>query len=64
MTAYVALFRGINVGGKHILPMQDLRAILAALGCDNVRTCIQSGNRAEYREVKSTSLLQVLNFRD
>jgi len=44
MTAYVALFRGINVGGKHILPMQDLRDILGALGCENVRTYIQSGN--------------------
>jgi len=44
MTHYVALFRGINVGGKHILPMQALRDILAALGCENVQTYIQSGN--------------------
>jgi len=44
MTIYVALFRGINVGGKHILPMQDLRDLLAELGCENVRTYIQSGN--------------------
>ncbi|MDH3350119.1 MAG: DUF1697 domain-containing protein [Gammaproteobacteria bacterium] len=44
MTNYVALFRGINVGGKHILPMADLRNILASLGCDKVQTYIQSGN--------------------
>ena len=44
MTDYVALFRGINVGGKHILPMQELRGLLTALGCDNVKTIIQSGN--------------------
>jgi uncharacterized protein (DUF1697 family) len=25
MTEYVALLRGVNVGGKHILPMADLR---------------------------------------
>jgi uncharacterized protein (DUF1697 family) len=29
MSRYIALFRGINVGGKHILPMQALREILA-----------------------------------
>lgn len=44
MTAYVALFRGINVGGKNSLPMQDLRDILSSLGCESVRTYIQSGN--------------------
>lgn len=40
----IALFRGINVGGRHILPMQALREILAELGCENVQTYIQSGN--------------------
>jgi len=44
MSRYVALFRGINVGGKNILPMQDLRSILEAVGCENVQTYIQSGN--------------------
>jgi uncharacterized protein (DUF1697 family) len=44
MSKFVALFRGINVGGKHILPMQDLRDILESVGCENVRTYIQSGN--------------------
>jgi len=44
MTVYVALLRGINVGGYNKLPMQDLRDILAALGCENIKTYIQSGN--------------------
>ena len=44
MTVYVALFRGINVGGHHKLPMRDLRDILESVGCDNVKTYIQSGN--------------------
>lgn len=41
---YVALLRGINVGGKNMLPMADLVAIFAAAGCRDVRTYIQSGN--------------------
>lgn len=44
MSTYVALFRGINVGGRHILPMNDLAEILYQLGCDNIQTYIQSGN--------------------
>ena len=41
---YVAWMRGINVGGKNIVPMKDLAAIFVAAGCDDVRTYIQSGN--------------------
>ena len=44
MSVYIALLRGVNVGGKHILPMRDLREILATLDCEDVRTYIQSGN--------------------
>jgi uncharacterized protein (DUF1697 family) len=40
----IALLRGINVGGKHILPMKDLSAIFVAAGCTDVKTYIQSGN--------------------
>ncbi len=41
---YVALLRGVNVGGKNKLPMADLAAIFNGLGCSEVRTYIQSGN--------------------
>jgi uncharacterized protein (DUF1697 family) len=41
---YVVLLRGINVGGKNILPMKELAMLLERLGYQNVRTYIQSGN--------------------
>ncbi len=44
MHTYIALLRGINVGGKNSLPMKDLRSILESLGASNVKTYIQSGN--------------------
>ena len=44
MSIWVALFRGINVGGKNVLPMKDLAALLEGLGGTDVRTYIQSGN--------------------
>ena len=43
-TTYVALLRGINVGGKNKLPMQTLRDLLSGLGGTEVRTHLQSGN--------------------
>ena len=42
--AYLALLRGINVGGKNKLPMKDLVGLFEDAGCQNVRTFIQSGN--------------------
>jgi uncharacterized protein (DUF1697 family) len=44
MKTYIALFRGINVGGRNILPMKDLIKILENLDCSQVKTYIQSGN--------------------
>jgi uncharacterized protein (DUF1697 family) len=41
---HVALLRGINVGGKSLLPMKDLAQIFIEAGCADVRTYIQSGN--------------------
>jgi uncharacterized protein (DUF1697 family) len=41
---YLALLRGINVGGKNKLPMKDLAEIFIQAGCEDVRTYIQSGN--------------------
>lgn len=40
----VALLRGVNVGGRHVLPMAGLRACLEQAGCTDVETYIQSGN--------------------
>jgi uncharacterized protein (DUF1697 family) len=44
MKTYVALFRGINVGGHNKLPMRELKEVLAGLGLQDVATYIQSGN--------------------
>ncbi|HEY7833418.1 MAG TPA: DUF1697 domain-containing protein [Ktedonobacterales bacterium] len=41
---HLALLRGINVGGKNLLPMTALRALFLAAGCRDARTYIQSGN--------------------
>lgn len=41
---YLALLRGINVGGKNIIKMAELKACFEANGFDNVATYIQSGN--------------------
>ena len=41
---YVALLRGINLGGKNKLPMKELAKFFAEAGCSNVGTYIQSGN--------------------
>jgi uncharacterized protein (DUF1697 family) len=41
---YIALLRGVNVGGKTIVKMERFRDLLAANGFANVKTYIQSGN--------------------
>jgi uncharacterized protein (DUF1697 family) len=44
MKTYIALFRGINVGGNSILPMKELVAVLESLGVQDIKTYIRSGN--------------------
>jgi uncharacterized protein (DUF1697 family) len=44
LSRHVALLRGINVGGKNMLPMKDLVGMFVAVGCEDVTTYIQSGN--------------------
>jgi uncharacterized protein (DUF1697 family) len=41
---YVALLRGINIGGATMVKMEELRNIFEALGFKNVKTYINSGN--------------------
>ena len=43
-TTWIALLRGINVGGHKRVAMSDLRGLLESLGYDDVRTHLQSGN--------------------
>ena len=44
MNKYVALLRGINVGGKNIIRMTELKSCFETLGLQDVSTYIQSGN--------------------
>jgi uncharacterized protein (DUF1697 family) len=57
LKTYIALFRGINVGGSNVLPMKDLVAQLENLGSQNVKTFIQSGNAVFQNEEENASLL-------
>jgi len=43
-TQYLALLRGINVGGNNIIKMVDLKACFESIGFEDVVTYIQSGN--------------------
>lgn len=44
MNTWIALLRGVNVGGKHIVPMNELKRVLETGGFEQVKTYIQSGN--------------------
>jgi uncharacterized protein (DUF1697 family) len=57
MTTCIALFRGINVGGKNSLPMKELVSLLEGLGCQSIKTYIQSGNAVFESKEKDASRL-------
>jgi uncharacterized protein (DUF1697 family) len=60
MTTYIALLRGINVGGKNKLPMKELIEMFGVAGCRNAVHYIQSGNvvfQAEPRVAKQLAAL-------
>ena len=61
MDTFVALLRGINVGGNNKLPMADLRDLCRRLGWQDVQTYIASGNvvfRAEGTEAALADTLK------
>lgn len=67
-TQYLALLRGINVGGNNIIKMADLKACFENMGFTEVVTYIQSGNvlfrSAEKDKTKLTRKIeQVLSER-
>ncbi len=64
MKTYIALFRGINVGGKNALPMKELVVILESLGAQNVQTYIQSGNAVFVGPEKDASRLSNMISRE
>lgn len=56
-TQFVALLRGINVGGNNIIAKDDLRGCFKDLGFSGVRTYIQSGNILFYATESSVKKL-------
>jgi len=57
---YVALLRGINVGGNNMIAMADLRATLATMGFSHVATILQSGNAVFHGKPSLTGKLETL----
>jgi len=63
MITYVALLRGINVGGHKLIKMADLVRIFSSMGFSNVRTYIVSGNVLfETRETKPEVLIREIEI--
>jgi len=60
MRTYLALLRGINVGGHKQVGMADLRDLLAQLGLVDVRSLLQSGNLVFRSESRSPAQLERL----
>jgi uncharacterized protein (DUF1697 family) len=61
LRTFIALIRGINVGGTGILPMKELASLCSGIGCQDVRTYIQSGNvifKSELSEEQVRSCLE------
>ena len=59
MTVYVAMLRGVNVGGNS-LKMDWLRQACEGLGLQNVRTYVQSGNIVFSSRASAVKLAQTL----
>lgn len=60
MEVFVALLRGINVGGKNILKMKELASLLEDNACRDVKTYIQSGNVVFEREEAPENLDEII----
>ena len=60
MTSYVALLRGVNVGGNKMIAMAELRAMLDALGFEDAKTLLQSGNAVFRGAAKPSATLEAL----
>lgn len=54
------LLRGVNVGGKNILPMKELTSLLEENGFQDVKTYIQSGNVVFQNEKRPSAELEKL----
>jgi uncharacterized protein (DUF1697 family) len=58
MTTYIALLRGINVGGHKKIAMADLRELLTSMGFEDPRSLLQSGNLVFRSKAQPTGKLE------
>lgn len=59
MKTYIALLRGINVGGHKKMPMVELRELFIKAGFENVETYIQSGNIIFHASKTNTTEIEI-----
>ena len=57
MKTWIALLKGINMVGKHKLPMKELIVLLEGLGARDVKTYRGSGNAVFRHRVKDAGRL-------
>ncbi|MFT8321109.1 MAG: DUF1697 domain-containing protein [Bacillus sp. (in: firmicutes)] len=60
MTVYIALIRGINVGGHNRIKMKELKDLLSTNGLEQVTTYIQSGNIVFRSDEKAETVQQLI----
>ena len=60
MSIYVALLRGINVGGRNLVAMPGLCALFGALGLTRARSLLQSGNLVFQSQGRTGAMLERL----
>lgn len=53
MPAYAVFLRGVNVGGRKLIPMADLKKVIEGMGFTEVRTLLHSGNIVLHGAAKS-----------
>ena len=58
MTVYIALLRGVNVGGNAMVSMTELRGMLDELGLRGAKTLLQSGNAVFVSSARSSAKLE------
>ncbi len=60
MKTYIVLFRGINVGGRNLVPMKELVAALDESDYQNIKTYIQSGNLVLQSQLKPKDIISIV----
>lgn len=63
MQTYIILFRGVNVGGKNLVPMKELAAVLDESNYQNIKTYIQSGNVVLQSQIEPNDIASLVQER-